>query len=54
MTLQFKMNENKRDCPETMEIFAPLAHRLGFLSLNKLEDLSFSYLEKSIMKLPSA
>ncbi|MBI4699592.1 MAG: bifunctional (p)ppGpp synthetase/guanosine-3',5'-bis(diphosphate) 3'-pyrophosphohydrolase [Deltaproteobacteria bacterium] len=46
-TLQFMSPEGQeRIARETMEIYAPLASRLGFADFkNELEDLSFKYLE---------
>ena len=46
-TLQFQPpHKQQRIAKETLEIFAPLAHRLGISNLkNELEDLSFHYLE---------
>src|SRR5687767_8533450 len=46
-TLQYLSPEKrKRIAEETMDIFAPIAHRLGMGKIkNELEDLSFQYLE---------
>ncbi|HEV2126091.1 MAG TPA: HD domain-containing protein, partial [Chloroflexota bacterium] len=46
-TLAFQPpHKQQRIAKETLEIFAPLAHRLGISNLkNELEDLSFHYLE---------
>jgi GTP diphosphokinase / guanosine-3',5'-bis(diphosphate) 3'-diphosphatase len=62
-TLQFvRPDKQKRIALETLEIFAPLAYRLGIRKLSKeLEDLSFPYVYpkeyaevKELMKLKSA
>jgi GTP pyrophosphokinase len=46
-TLEFQSEENRRRiAQETLEIYAPLAHRMGIGRLKwQLEDLSFKYLE---------
>ena len=48
-TLQFVKDENKkiRKAKETMEIYAPLADRMGMNRIrDELEDLSFAFLNK--------
>lgn len=47
-TLQFQSPEKqKRIAQETLDVYAPIAHRLGFGEIkNELEDISFSYLHK--------
>ena len=49
-TLQFQNERKQKEiAQETMEIFAPLAHRLGIFKFKwELEDLSFYYLEPEI------
>ncbi|CAM3661499.1 bifunctional (p)ppGpp synthetase/guanosine-3',5'-bis(diphosphate) 3'-pyrophosphohydrolase [Erysipelothrix urinaevulpis] len=47
-TLQFQSPEKqKRIAQETLDVYAPIAHRLGIAEIkNELEDLSFSYLHR--------
>ncbi len=47
-TLQYMSAEKqKKIASETLEVYAPIAHRLGISDIkNELEDLSFQYLEK--------
>ncbi|HLV49609.1 MAG TPA: bifunctional (p)ppGpp synthetase/guanosine-3',5'-bis(diphosphate) 3'-pyrophosphohydrolase [Erysipelothrix sp.] len=47
-TLQFHTEEKqKKIAQETLEVYAPIAHRLGIAQIkNELEDLSFQYLHR--------
>lgn len=47
-TLQYMSQaKQKKIASETLEVYAPIAHRLGISDIkNELEDLSFQYLEK--------
>lgn len=49
-TLQYQSESKQKEVArETMEIFAPLAHRLGIFKFKwELEDLAFAYLETDI------
>jgi len=49
-TLQYQSEDKQKEIArETMEIFAPLAHRLGIFKFKwELEDLAFAYLETDI------
>lgn len=51
----FSLEEKKREAKEVMDVYAPLANRLGIGNLKwQLEDLSFRYLEPEIYKKISA
>ena len=47
-TLQYMREEKqKKIAGETLEVYAPIAHRLGISEIkNELEDLSFKYLNR--------
>ena len=49
-TLHFQSERKQKEiAKETLEIFAPLAHRLGIFKFKwELEDLAFYYLETDI------
>ena len=50
-TLQYMRPEKqKKIASETLEVYAPIAHRLGISDIkNELEDLCFQYLNKEIL-----